>query len=159
MSKRLRATPWFRSELEEENTRHLHRMNSFLRVGAPGQLILVSNPQAHVMTPDPQDEDLMRRFWDEAAVWSQETFGPDWWKGPLGPLEHLAKEVIETQKDPGNPEEYADLMHLIFDAARRAGMRYEDLILACFSKLEKNKKREWGPWRRDGAVEHDRSKD
>lgn len=100
--------------------------------------------------------DLLRRFWDELSVWSQQTFGPDDYRGPLGPLQHLAKEVQETLQAPGDIVEYADMMHLVLDSARRAGFSYEELISACFSKLEINKSRTWGPWNPSVPTEHKR---
>jgi hypothetical protein len=96
-------------------------------------------------------------FWKAHSAWSQATFGSDSERGPIGPLKHLAKEAVEAQEKPDDLEEYADCLFLTFDATRRAGFTLEQLTEACFKKLEKNKKRKWGPATKDGAVEHDRS--
>jgi hypothetical protein len=85
----------------------------------------------------------LERFWTEHADWSQKTFGSDIERGPEGPLKHLALEVQECMASPGDLEEYADLILLAFDACRRAGFDYSDLVLACYRKLEKNRVRRW----------------
>lgn len=102
----------------------------------------------------------MRDFWREQAAWSQATFGPDDVRGPAGPLKHLRKEIDEVLAAPADIEEYADLLFLVFDATRRAGFVYDDLLGACWDKLFKNKQRTWPDWRAlptDVAIEHDRS--
>ena len=94
----------------------------------------------------------VERFWREHAAWSQETFGKDQERGPLGALKHLAKEAVEAQTEAakgisGNEaklhEEIADCLFLTFDAARRSGMSLNGLVDIAFAKLEKNRKRVW----------------
>ena len=112
--------------------------------------------------------DMGYDFWKAQEDWSEKTFGTSSVRGPLGPLKHLKKE-IETELIPNiekgihDPEEYCDLLFLIFDAARRSGMSYMDLIIGAFKKLSKNKARTWPDWRtltdHTNPVEHDRSKD
>ena len=97
------------------------------------------------------------RFWDEQSKWSQETFGPDTERDPIGPLKHLAKEAKEAQADPKDLKEYVDCQFLVVDAARRAGFTKEQLLEGCFEKLEENKNRDWPDWRTapaDEAIEH-----
>lgn len=97
-------------------------------------------------------------FWCQQAEWSRKTFGTDQERGPLGPLKHLAKEVQEVLNDPTDSMEYADLLFLVFDAARRSGLTYRGLLDLCFKKLEINKSREWQkPTSPDEAVEHVRT--
>lgn len=56
--------------------------------------------------------------------------------------------------------ELADCVFLVFDAARRAGFDYAQLVQACWDKLEVNKQRAWpAPTYSDEPVEHDRSKE
>lgn len=104
-------------------------------------------------------------FWEAQKAWSKETFGPKEHRGPAGPLDHLQKEAEEaaTETDPeALKEELADCLFLIIDAAWRAGISRNELIVAAFAKLEKNKQRTWPDWRTadpNKAVEHDRSKD
>jgi NTP pyrophosphatase (non-canonical NTP hydrolase) len=111
------------------------------------------------------------QFWVEHAAWSRETFGQDHVRGPVGAMKHLAKEVQEVlaeladwpcgtrdakkEKDAKLIEEFADCVFLVFDACRRAGFDYQQLVRACFDKLEKNKVREWQkPTAGDEPVEH-----
>lgn len=113
----------------------------------------------------------MRSFFYEHAKWSRVTFGSDQERGPIGPLKHLIKEAKEAleaaeylnynedTKESGRVilyEELADCQFLVFDAARRAGMSYSDLISECFIKLEKNKARKWNKPEKDKPVEHER---
>ena len=100
----------------------------------------------------------MYHFWKAQAEWSRRTFGSDTSRGPIGPLKHLAKEVNETLAAPNDLEEYADCLFLLFDASRRAGFGYDDLLNAAWDKLEKNKAREWPtPGPGDEPVEHIRN--
>lgn len=118
---------------------------------------------------------------ENQADWSRATFGTDDKRGPLGPLKHLAKEVQETieawnletgsfgleksQAPNGawiGPEELhiktkmemADLLILVLDASRRAGIKPMQLIEAAQSKMVENKKRTWPQASSDEPVEH-----
>src|SRR5581483_2899425 len=82
-------------------------------------------------------------FWNELSVWSQATFGLDQLRGPTFSLKHLAKEVQECLAAPHDLEEYADLQFLVFDAARRAGFSYAQLVEAVRHKLAVNRSRQW----------------
>lgn len=104
-------------------------------------------------------------FWDEHSEWSQDTFGTDRERGPLGALKHLEKEAREAQQevvilpltagyDNRLHEEIADCLFLTFDAARRAGMTLDSLLDTAFTKLAKNKTRVWGKPTSDEPVEH-----
>ncbi len=94
-------------------------------------------------------------FWKAHSQWSQATFGSDSERGPTGPLKHLAKEVNEALANPSDISEFADLVFLSFDAARRAGFTYDELVAAAWAKLEVNKARKWAPpTKGDEAVEH-----
>jgi hypothetical protein len=89
--------------------------------------------------------------------WSQETFGESSQRGPTGPLKHLEKEAKEAyeEKDRGKRlEEYADCLHLIFDAVDRDGYSLSDLMTAAEQKLEKNRLRNWQKPTTDEPVEH-----
>lgn len=86
--------------------------------------------------------------------WSQATFGTDQERGPIGPIKHLKKECDEVLADPTNREEYADLLILVLDASRRAGIKPLELIRASIKKMELNKTRQWGKPVNDEPVEH-----
>lgn len=113
----------------------------------------------------------LEQFWYAQAEWSQATFGSDKERGPAGPLKHMAKEVKEaiaevaagdacvdeTDKKIHRHElliELVDLQFLIFDATRRAGFGYGQLVAGCTQKLEINKNRQWQKPTTDEPVEH-----
>ena len=75
------------------------------------------------------------------AEWSDRQFGN---VGPVGPLKHLAKEANEAAEAPGDISEFADIIMLVWDATRRAGITDEQLAIAVAEKLERNKRRQWG---------------
>lgn len=75
------------------------------------------------------------------AEWSDIQFGN---VGPVGPLKHLAKEANEAAEAPDDISEFADIIMLVWDATRRAGITDEQLAMAVAEKLERNKRRQWG---------------
>lgn len=97
--------------------------------------------------------DLIDLYRDHAR-WSQETFGADDERGPLGPIRHLRKECDELEDHPTDPHEYADALLLVLDASRRAGVDLAALIKAGREKLEINKARSWPKGEPDQAIEH-----
>lgn len=97
----------------------------------------------------------LRRFWLNQKEWSERVFGASPARGPDGALKHLKREVQEAMKKPKDLIEYADMMHLVFDACRRAGYNYDDLVDACYAKLALNVKgRTWGKPDAEGVCEH-----
>ena len=96
----------------------------------------------------------MAAFWHDLADWSQATFGDDKTRGPVGPLKHLAKEVREALADPTDKMEYVDCLFPVFDAARRAGLTYGELLGLSWKKLAINKARQWPKPSSDEPVEH-----
>jgi hypothetical protein len=108
-----------------------------------------------------RDDDIhnMEDFWDALAEWSVETFGPASVRGPIGPVRHLKKEcdeitgAIEARRDVGM-DEYADLLFLTFDAARRAGLSFHALLEQAKRKLVVNKARQWPTPTSDEPVQH-----
>lgn len=105
--------------------------------------------------------DPLRTFWNRFRVWSENTFGPPTIRGPIGPIKHLQKEIEkELLPSPYDLEEYADCVFLIFDACRRAGFSYDELVEKIYYKFEKNQNRTWPDWRGkdpNAPIEHDRS--
>jgi ParB family transcriptional regulator, chromosome partitioning protein len=103
------------------------------------------------------NEELGRELYtlaNEQAVWSQETFGSDSERGPIGPLKHLEKEAKEAQDNPDDFSEYADCLLLVLDSARRAGLRPMALVQAAREKMVVNKARLWSTPTDDNPVEH-----
>ena len=86
--------------------------------------------------------DPMRQLYGNHAAWSRGAFGPDS-SGPLGALRHLQKEVGETLARPDDPLEYVDMLFLVWDAARRAGFDWDDLVVHGLRKMARNKARTW----------------
>lgn len=94
---------------------------------------------------------------DTHADWSRETFGSDAERGPVGPLKHLAKEAIAFAEvdDAGNLKvELADILLLLLDASRRAGVKPMQLIEAAQAKMLVNRQRRWNQASSTEPVEH-----
>lgn len=101
-------------------------------------------------------ETAIQRLQNEQGLWSDATFGAN--REPSAPLAHLVKELGELLDAPRDRMEYADCLMLLLDAYRKAGGTADDLVQACFQKLEINKQREWGEPDENGVVEHIRGK-
>ena len=93
----------------------------------------------------------------DQAEWSQETFGSDSQRGPIGALKHLSKESLEAVEAVGTENlksELADCFLLILDASRRAGMKPFELVKAAQAKMKINRSRQWPKPIDDEPVEH-----
>lgn len=96
----------------------------------------------------------------DQAKWSQETFGDDATRGPVGALKHLEEEAREAVAavESGDPakvrEELADCLLLLLDASRRAGIKPMQLFEAGQAKMVVNKQRKWPSPTTDEPVEH-----
>jgi len=83
--------------------------------------------------------------------WSEDTFGPPSYRGPLGPARHLEKEAAEVQEaiDKKTPadvlEELSDCFMLVLDANWRAGFSFTELLDRAIQKLEELKTRDYPP--------------
>jgi len=100
---------------------------------------------------------LLTNLAESHSKWSQETFGSDEIKGPLGSILHLQKEINELLENPKDIKEYADVLLLTLDASRRAGFDIVTLLEATSEKLQENKTRKWNLLNRkniDEPVEH-----
>ena len=90
-------------------------------------------------------------------AWSEKTFGP----GPRvqGVLDHIRKELVEIQKNPGDIYEWIDVVLLALDGAWRAGYSPDEIAFALAMKQEINEAREWPDWKTtdpNRAIEHQR---
>ncbi len=98
----------------------------------------------------------MRAFMRRRRQWSEQTFGPG--DRTVGTLEHIRKEILEIEIDPGDPVEWVDILLLALDGAARIPGVTDDMILSIMlSKQKKNEAREWPDWRTaptDRPVEH-----
>lgn len=107
---------------------------------------------------------------DVQAKWSQETFGADTVRGPIGALKHLEKEAKEAREafelyqgattlmgDDARKSfevELADCLLLLLDATRRSGMTVRQLVLVAHEKMAVNRSRVWPKPTSDEPVEH-----
>jgi hypothetical protein len=70
----------------------------------------------------------MAHFYNRVRFWSEATFGSAKERGPFGPLKHAMRETEEAIAAPEDLEEYVDIMHLLFDAAWRAEVPYQQIM-------------------------------
>ena len=123
---------------------------------------------------------------EDQRIWSEATFGTTEERGPAGPLKHLALEIMaemlpdhdfhetidrlyskrikmrhaKEQQSMTDPTEYADLLILLLDCSRRAGIKPLDLIHHAQKKMEVNKGRKWPKGQNPNApVEHTKGQD
>jgi len=88
-------------------------------------------------------------------AFSEKAFGPG--ERNAGILDHIRKELLEIEKDPGDVTEWIDLVILAFDGAWRNGFSPEEIAMALFEKQAKNEARTWPNWRiaePGKAIEH-----
>lgn len=103
---------------------------------------------APVIRRQVEGSDSYDRLAREIVDWQHATFGH---ATPASCAAHLLDEAQELVKAPTDPEEMADVFLLIVGVADRAGI---DLRGAVRGKLEKNKRRAWGPVQPNGVVYH-----
>lgn len=102
-------------------------------------------------------DDYLRRHLE----WGHATFGsPADGRGPLGPLNHIEKEIVEIKEDPTDLKEWIDLIILGIDGFLRAGGKLTMLLPMLFQKQATNALRNWPDWRGmdpTKAIEHVRT--
>lgn len=102
-------------------------------------------------------EDYLRRH----VEWGHATFGtPADGRGPLGPLDHLKKELGEIAHDPFDQKEWIDAIILSIDGFLRAGGKLTMVLPMMLAKQQKNAGRDWPDWRGmdpNKAIEHVRT--
>lgn len=104
---------------------------------------------------DPTPPSIDARHLYRQRDWSRRTFGPGLRVG--GIVEHIRKELQEIEANPGDVEEWADVVILALDGAWRAGWEPQQIIDAVRAKQAKNEARTWPDWRefgQDEAIEH-----
>lgn len=95
---------------------------------------------------------------EDHAAWTAETFPK---ATAIGATLHAQREIgevsYELTGEPVNKEklatEIADTLFCLFDAARRSGIRIDDIVAAGRVKLEINKLRTWS-YNGDGSYSH-----
>ena len=101
--------------------------------------------------------EAFRDLVQDQAEWSQETFGKDSERGPIGALKHLSMEAQEAVEAVGSDKlnmELADCFLLILDASRRAGLKPMQLVEVAQAKMKINRGRQWPKPTDDEPVEH-----
>lgn len=89
---------------------------------------------------------------------SEKTFGPG--TRAQGVVDHIRKELVEVEQEPGDLKEWIDVVTLALDGAWRAGWSPEQIIHQLNATLTRNENREWPDWRTqpaDKAIEHVRA--
>jgi hypothetical protein len=115
------------------------------------------NPPAQAAQVDGFD---MLAHLQRQREWSGRTFGPG--TRAQGVVDHIRKELREIEADPGDLNEWIDVVILALDGAWRSGAKPEEIIAALAAKQTKNEGRVWPDWRTadpNKAIEHDRSHD
>ena len=107
--------------------------------------------------PNVTFDDYLKRH----EEWGHATFGsPADGRGPLGPLNHIEKEIVEIKEDPTDLKEWIDLIILGIDGFLRAGGKKTMLLPMLFAKQLTNAARNWPEWRGSDptkAIEHVRT--
>lgn len=111
----------------------------------------------------------LQDFMNETSKWSDKTFDDGCFSSERSvPISyHLQKEAAELTHSLSRyydnrtalnlaaaKEELADCMTLILDCATHFGCNADELVTACYNKLEINKERQWGEPDENGVVEH-----
>lgn len=116
----------------------------------------------------------LQTLMNDISKWSDATFG-DKQRNPAI-IHHLKKEVDELIEALNKSNvlgcddavgvgefgrilhatemEYADCLMLLLDSANHFGLKANDLLELTRSKLEINKKRQWGKPSKNGVIEH-----
>lgn len=79
-----------------------------------------------------------------------------------GVIDHLHMELQEALAEPADASEWADIIILAFDGARKAGITHQGILDAVEAKQAKNEGRRWPDWRtapQDKAICHIRDDD
>lgn len=84
----------------------------------------------------------------EIRAWQAQTFP---YATPESVAEHLRREAEELAGEPSNPEEMADIFHLLVAAAEVNGY---DLVDVVATKFVVNRRRQWQAPDFQGVVEH-----
>lgn len=101
--------------------------------------------------------DLVKHLHRQRAF-SERTFGPG--TRAQGVIDHIRLDLAEFEADPGDLEEWVDVILLALDGAWRAGHTPEEIAAALNLKQHKNERRAWPDWRTADpgkAIEHVRS--
>lgn len=102
----------------------------------------------------------LKKYIERQIEWSTKTFGPG--KRTDGIIDHIKKELIEIKEDPGDLEEWVDVIKLGLDGAWRSGHSPQEIIGKLLFKQQKCECRQCPDWRTaepGKAIEHVREPD
>lgn len=88
-------------------------------------------------------------------TFSQATFGPG--RRTQMVVDHIRKELVEVELNPGDLDEWVDVILLGLDGAWRAGHRPGAIAAAIAAKQVRNEQRQWPDWRQcnpNKAIQH-----
>lgn len=120
------------------------------RLAAMGAFKAALHPKSGTRLVRSAERSAWDRFQTEQATWAAETFPTSTAHTAIA---HLASEVEELHLSP-DPEEFADCMILLLQAAHLSGLSASQLLAECEKKHAKNKARKWGKPNAEGFVEH-----
>ncbi|WP_018629220.1 dATP/dGTP pyrophosphohydrolase domain-containing protein [Niabella aurantiaca] len=87
--------------------------------------------------------------------WQDKTFPDSTVHSRLAHLKDEIREIEDEVMIMGDPrEEFADAFFLLFGAAYKAGMSYDDIVDFIDKKFQKNLNRKWGKPDERGVVNH-----
>lgn len=94
------------------------------------------------------------------TTWQNKTFPT---ATALSKIYHLEQEIIELKKEleadnENKLFELADCFLLLFGAAAKAGMKYDDIIECIDNKMQININRKWGKPDENGIINHVKQK-
>ena len=155
-------TDWTTPEILAEMRRLLDAPPQHITIARDDALALVDAAAERDALAAKLDAAIDVAHLDRQQAWSAETFGPAEVRGHRGVLDHIRKELVEIEAEPGDVTEWADLIILAFDGAWRSGHSPADTIAAIKAKQERNEARTWPDWRTadpNKAIEHVRALD
>lgn len=97
-------------------------------------------------------EDSLITYIERQAEWSHRTFGPG--LRTKGIIDHIRKELLEVEVDPGDLEEWIDVIILAIDGYWRHGGSPLDFMYQLQAKQNKNFDRKWPVPTSEDAIEH-----
>lgn len=101
---------------------------------------------------------MTRQQFKKITTWQRETFPEGTAHSCILHLASEIKELFGAVTPEQLYEEFADCFLLLFGAADRAGMSYDDICKAINDKMKINRERKWGKPNGDGYVEHIKEK-
>lgn len=102
----------------------------------------------------------IQKFIDDQRRWSLGVFGPG--RRTRGITAHIRSELAEIESDPGDVEEWVDVMLLALDGAWRTGAtpaQISDAIKAKSAVLRTRTYPDWRTLSEDDPIEHIRGTD